>query len=452
LTEDQRKTAKKTYAAITLLAVLIITISTSPVISSLTNSVTIANFGQISPDIYAASGSAVAIQAAVNQVAALGGGDVHIPAGTFNFVNVGEPWKTVVIPTGVNIVGAPNLRDSKGQNMGWSTVLVMPYEAPSGSIFFKYMMDVSRTDNKFRFTDIKVIGWRYFNQSSTTLYYGVYVENPVYYDNAVFGLKDFRIDHNWFQDCTESAIYMLGGHSGHTSTQSISGVIDHNILSNTYGYVGAYIADNTVRYGIGLGMTQTADASHPFIWEPNVADVFGHYTNMTVFIEDNYFSKWRHSVASNEGIHYVARHNTINQSYGYGEFDGHGSYATSIAPYQVGTRAMEVYSNIFINPDETWWETPIAVLQRGGAALIYNNVLNGYDNYNYIRNDVITYQPKCRTQQTYMWDNTLNGAVLNNQDPANIHLNVEYFLRAPNQAQDGFTYTPYQYPHPLTLG
>jgi hypothetical protein len=29
--------------------------------------------------------------------------------------------------------------------------------------------------------------------------------------------------------------------------------------------------------------------------------------------------------------------------------------------------------------------------------------------------------------------------------------NVNYFLRAPNQQQDGFTYAPYPYPHPLTL-
>lgn len=79
----------------------------------------------------------------------------------------------------------------------------------------------------------------------------------------------------------------------------------------------------------------------PCYWEPNVANVFGHYTNISIYIENNYFRHWRHCVSPNSGVHYVARFNIVDEGYGFGEFDGHGSYATESAPEYAGTRAME---------------------------------------------------------------------------------------------------------------
>ena len=66
-------------------------------------------------NVTATNGSAVGIQEAVDQVAAAGYGNVFIPEGTFNFVEVGEPWTTVTIPAGVNIFGAPTERDANDQ-------------------------------------------------------------------------------------------------------------------------------------------------------------------------------------------------------------------------------------------------------------------------------------------------------------------------------------------------
>ena len=60
----------------------------SPMILSLTNSsIIIESSGQISKlEIYASSGSAIDIQAAVDQVVAASSiGSVHIPEGTYNF-------------------------------------------------------------------------------------------------------------------------------------------------------------------------------------------------------------------------------------------------------------------------------------------------------------------------------------------------------------------------------
>ena len=50
----------------------------------------------------------------------------------------------------------------------------------------------------------------------------------------------------------------------------------------------------------------------------------------------------------------------------------------------------------------------------------------------------------------WIWGNTFENVAtpFHNADGYYVE-NVNYFLRAPNQAQDGFTYTPYIYPHPL---
>ncbi len=58
---------------------------------------------------------------------------------------------------------------------------------------------------------------------------------------------------------------------------------------------------------------------------------------------------------------------------------------------------------------------------------------------------------------SYVWGNILNGA--NNEvtveEPCgngSLVEGVDYFHRAPNEQADGFTWTPYEYPHPLRSG
>jgi hypothetical protein len=158
-------------------------------------------------------------------------------------------------------------------------------------------------------------------------------------------------------------------------------------------------------------------------------------------------------VASNDGFHYVFRHNTVEGDYAIGSIDGHGSYADGNHPYAVGTRAVEVYNNLFKNPDTTYTNVPWALNIRGGSWIVTNNTLIGYYALCDLNNDWGNYEPyclQCRINQTYIWSNNLGGAILikYNKDST---VNVHYFLRAPNQQQDGFEYKPYSYPHPLAL-
>lgn len=423
------------FCAILLISVMLTGIfSLSPAISMLMNDVIIRSTGSIFAHVTANSGSAEDIQAAVDEVAAMGGGVVYIPEGTFNFVEVGEPWRTVNIPAGINLFGAPTERDANGQVIEWKTVLVMPYEAPASSTWFS-VQGTGAPNVAFRFSDIKLVGWRFFNSSSKTMYTGVSINQ----------VQNFRVDHCYFQDIAGSAIFAGSSPMRDYNHGVISGVIDHNILNNTYGDPGLmHYEETTVGYGIFLRRWACA------IWDYDITNVIGHYNNYTIFIEDNYFSKWRHCVSSNDGLHYIFRYNVVEGDYGIGSVDAHGSYADDVRTYAVGTRAIEVYNNTFKNPDTTWTNMPWAINLRGGSGIIFSNTLEGYYALMDLNNDYgnIAYVPQCHINQTYIWNNNLGGGTLIKYNYDNTE-NVHYFLRAPNLGQDGFEYTPF--PHPLTL-
>lgn len=404
------------YAVFLISVILAGIFSLSPTLSLLVNNVDLRVTGKIAAYV-AASGSASDIQAAVNEVAAsaTGIGDVYIPPGTFNFVEVGESWMTVDIPAGVNLFGAPTDRNSNGQVISWETVLVMPFEAPDGSVWFNINGN-GDPDKPSQFSDIKLIGYRDFDPSSTTLYRAISLSNVV----------DFRIDHNFFKHTT--AGIWIGGPPNSAS----NGVIDHNRFINDYGVPAPY-SQITVGYGVGIGRVGTT------YWDDNIDNVVGHYTNYSVFIEDNYFSKWRHCVSSNEGAHYVFRHNTIEDDFGYASLDAHGTYN------YVGTRAVEIYNNIFLNAtnDVNW-----AIHIRGGGGTIFNNRVRGY--YQPGRTSIFLHMTnegtvqKCWPHDLYIWNNDLEAGMtflqLEGQEE-----NVDYFL----YEKPG--YVPYPYPHPLTL-
>ena len=401
--------------------------------------------------VTATSGSAAAIQAAVDQIAAAGGGDVHIPEGTWNFYEIGETWQTVIVPPGVNIFGAPTQRDADDQVVEWKTVLVMPYEAPDSSTWFQVLLDDDDYDpaRTNRFSDLRMVGWRYFNQSSTTMYTGIRIYMSDWATYPTEGITDFRVDHCDFQDIAGSAIW-LGPYYADWNRRTMSGVIDHCRLVNSYGDpgVGGSSAYEARTLGYGIGMRR---ANSDF-WESDTSQVVGGYHNYTIVIEDNYFSKWRHCTASNDGIHYVFRNNIIEGDYGYGSVDAHGSYATDDRPYMVGTRATEVYNNVFKDPDNTWWSMSLAVNLRGGSGIIYNNTLEGYDYLVRMFNDWgMPKVPFSRVNETYVWSNDLGGGNLILWPTSDIVENEHYFLRQPSTADDGWEYTPYTYPHPLTL-
>jgi hypothetical protein len=389
------------------------------------NSVIIGSSGQISiPTITAASGSARDIQAAVDWIVAHGGiGNVYIPEGTFNFVDVGEAWMTVNIPGGVNLFGAPTERDANGQVVEWKTVLVMPYDVagPRNTEWFR----INGNGKSFRMADIKLVGYRYFNSSSTYVFRALSIVGPI---------VDFRIDHCHFQDTT-------GGIGvGGPANSVVCGVIDHCKLVNSRAIVKPYVLDCDVDYGVGFIRSGTT------FWDDNIDNVLGHYTGYTVFIEDCYFEKWRHCVSANDGAHYVFRHNVIKNDVGYGSLDAHGTYN------YVGTRAVEIYENQMIDPVGSSDDTPLTkdgVYIRGGGGVIFNNTVVGYEN-RFIYTSREGSVEKCWPHDLWIWNNAVTGSsyyiqVYNDPDKGAPQENVDYFLYAKAE------YTPYPYPHPLTL-
>jgi hypothetical protein len=443
---------QRTIFPLFLASILIIAVYVAN--AQITNMAKIRNTGQISTTkIWAKSGYWRDIQTAVDTVSAIGGGIVYIPEGTWNFVNKGESWSgaRVVIPAGVSIFGAPTERYENGSVKEWKTVLVMPWEVPTtgpddNPTWFRFTVNANKP---IRFSDIKLVGYRYFNTSSRTMYRGVEIWGP-YENYPTTGCLDFRIDHCCFQDLAGSGV-AISGESEH-NRRVYRGIIDHNVFNNTYGQPGFGSSpggynNRTLNYGIML-RRWACD-----VWDYSLTNIHGKYTNYTVFIENNYFSKWRHCICSNDGFHVVARYNIVEGDYGY-SFDGHGSYADDYRPYAVGTRAWEVYNNTFKNPDTRWTTQPVALNIRGGSWIVTNNTLIGYYALCDLNNDWGNYEPycpQCHINQTYIWNNNLGGAQFVKYNSDNT-LNVHYFLRAPNLTSDGFEYIPYVYPHPLTQG
>ena len=436
----------------TILSISVIVLgifSLLPAISLSIINVVIESSGVISTGAYARSGSAEDIQAAVDWVAATEGiGNVYIPAGTFNFVEVGEPWMTIEIPAGVNLFGAPTERDSDGQVVEWQTVLTMPFEAPSDveatTRFFR-IAGTQNPDKSSRFSDIKLVGYREINPDSTTLYRGVVVEDVL----------NCRVDHCSFRNLGESGVdfsvgeYGMWGRKEYGRTFT-SGVVDHCSFVNTagvpYGSDGTWYT-RTVGYGVSMSR-----GSHCEEWDENIQNVFGQYTPYTVFIEDCHFERWRHCVCGGTGSHWVLRHSTVSKDFGYGSVDSHGqAHINSDGRVIVGCRAAEIYDNQFVNPVN---EPPYSGLdvfwQRGGAGLFFNNTLSGYDEAVSLSQEAPDTIEKCQIKDTYVWNNVLGGAqeiTVWYGDSNPIEEGVDYFLHAPQT----FTYEPYPYPHPLTI-
>lgn len=429
----------KFWGALLILIVLTGIFTLSPAISSLMNDVTINSFGQISTStttVWAESGYWRDIKDAVDYAAQVGIKNVFIPEGTYNFVNVGESWTgyRVTIPAGVNLFGAPTERNDDGSVVEWKTVLQIPWEAapprPDYDTMFRFQGN-GDPNKPSRFSDIKVVGYREFYPPSDRWYSVV----------RMYNIINFRVDHCFFKNTAGIAVDVKAPANG-----NCCGLIDHCKLINDYGYVEWWYADCSVHYGIAIGATGTTR------WEDDISKVLGQYTSYTVFVEDCYFSRWRHCVCAGEGAHYVFRHNTIEKDSIVGSLDGHGTYNN------VGTRAMEFYDNIIIDPilnkhPQNWNSTTpsdgtdgYAVNWRGGGGVVFNNLVRNYVVGLYLLDEGEV--PKCYPHDIWIWNNTFTNIrypVLTYSDYRDIQEGVDYFFYAK------LGYTPYPYPHPLSL-
>jgi hypothetical protein len=376
--------------------------------------------------VIAKSGYWKDIQDAVDQVASMGGGSVYIPAGTWDFVEVNESWTgaRVVIPAGVNLLGARTERYANGTVKEWKTVLVLPWDMPGNDtigipVWFKvqgrnmFSKEEKDPTKNFRFSEIKLVGYRSVDLNSTAMHIGLRIE----------GIINFRVDHCYFENI-----------AGGIFITDSSGVIDHSLFVNTYGW-GTPYENRTVGYGVHVHRHEYANQ-----WD-NFKDIVGKYLDYTVFIEDCYFSRWRHCVVGNKGAHVVFRHNIIQYGLGFGEVDMHEIYQKGF----VGGRAYECYNNRIIDPlpETDYGHRWTIFLQRSGDGIYFNNEVRGGYNYFMYTYDTgwnSSYYPK----NIYIWNNTGDYNHLIWGSPP-LTEGVEYFLYKPDW------YTPYPYPHPLTL-
>jgi len=319
-------------------SIMLIAIMSLSLVFSSTNFVTIGNLGQISiNEITAASGSAADIQAAVNQVAACTGrGKVHIPPGNFNWVNVGESWRTVSVPAGIDVIGGVvSGTDSYGLGVPttWSTVIQVPQSFNTGwnKLNFFDIGDGSQDPTKpVRIANLKFVGYRTFNPSSKDMYIAI----------MVYGVINYRVDHCCFENLAGG---VLGIFPYYNQNMYCCGVFDHNWAYNTHGWadLGSYVAGN-IDNAIELHRSYYAldgTTTSPFPFDPTM-NVLGQYTKYTCFIENNIFSRWYHSVSSGHGAHYVFRYNVDDQSDGTMQIDLHG--VRDDRPSGAGGRCMEV--------------------------------------------------------------------------------------------------------------
>jgi len=374
------------------------------------------NTGTIIPKITAKSGYWRDIQDAINIAVSHGMSEVYIPEGTWNFVNPGESWTgaRVVIPAGVSLFGASTERYPNGSVVEWKTILVMPWDMPGDNSWMPphwFKIQGNSNPNKpSRFSDIKLVGYREINHSSTQIYRGIVIDSVI----------NFRVDHCCFRHIPEGIL---------TMGLYCCGVIDHNVFDNVYGWHGGTVwANRTIGYGIAvnravLGTTEWA----------NITTVLGQYKNYTVFIEDNVFTKWRHCVVGNDGAHYVFRHNKVIGGFAYNEVDQHPRYAGQ-EPY-VPCRAGEVYENEFLNPVIQG----ICIYLFSGGGVYFNNTLVGYGQFLYTADS--SWGDMVNPKDIYIWNNNIGSAILYG---GSAQIGTEVFFYKPDW------YTPYPYPHPLT--
>jgi hypothetical protein len=414
--------------------------------------VLISNSGQVSlNEVTAGSGSAADIQTAVNIVASRGGGKVYVPAGIWNFTPAGV-WTTVNVPAGVNIFGAPNQRYANGSNVGWNTVLVQTWNVPSGDLapnaVYKDWFDVTGT-TATRISDLELRGYASVNTSfNSTIYYLVGI--------SLTNVMDFRVDHMNFNNIRSGGVHVLTS----TANAPTRGVIDHCSFINTgdpYPGYGTNVflpgqnnyAHRTVDYAI---MPYGNSLNNALMWNSNIYDVLGHYTNYTTVIENNIFSEWRHDVSSINGMSYVFRYNIVYGEDSAGCIDGHGTYT------YVPTRSMEIYNNTFLDPNRIYEIQPNVVNARGGGGVFFNNSQRDY------LIDIITVAedkgapfpqgiPGSSDCPWYAWNNINLALTPDNYARNGLHqqtptLEIGLGIVKPSIMPN---YTPYPYPHPLTL-
>lgn len=357
--------------------------------------------------IHADSCSADDIQTAADAIEALEGGIVYIPAEECTHT------KIIKISDGVSLIGA-----GQGQTIIYNANIKI------STRFYGFL------DKSFRISGMSLLG-----------------DSHLSIDRA----SGFRIDNITIETAGGSAIGISRSHSA---------VIDHCTISVTKGYYGISINGNP-------------DHVFPDDWVFDTSELLGQST--AIFIENCDFYGANHGTVGHANAHYVLRYNTFTDNYGSWRVDAHGPGYTN-PPDGLGTRLVEVYENVFNY--STHGHNKRAIGIRGGSAVIFNNTINDLENGIMLtlesrahlypeeervhdvwiwNNDFEPLDAPCTCDwesgvdgccEVMVWDVNENPVLGDSKDY--IREGYEYFLREPSLEQDGFDYTHYLYPHPLT--
>jgi len=325
---------------------------------------------------------------------------------------------------GTTPIDAPPLTDMPTGDGIWKTTLRMAGASNDETAMIR--VEGGNTNRTNRVAGLNLVGFR--------------EPNPPFigYDGIIVNdCLDYRIDHCKFSDFGYGGIAVQG--------ILTRGLIDRNEFWNI---MKGTTYDNMIHIGYGIGVIKTYNvASMP--WKA-LAEILGKYDG-NQFIEDNYFSGCRHSVACFAGGIYVLRHNVLTEQhcmYQAGVADMHGAY-----PNCKGGRAMEVYSNKFLNPSSNpFYPYPYnmsinsrPVNFRGGGGVVFNNEMHDVTYAMLLSgDDGNTQYPECIAQDINFWDNLLiNVGAIIDPSTGGYAIGSYALTQRPN-------YAIFPYPHYLT--
>jgi hypothetical protein len=451
---------KRLLKSLPVLIVIAVSL-TLTTIAPLVGNVVIQSVGTITPYVIAKSGSPADIQAAVNTVAAQakGTGTVIVPAGRWNWTNPSttslssntELSTTVItIPVGVNVIGT-GLAGCSDHTSNWTaytpqTIIDLVSPAPPNTPSTLFWVDGKGYSSSL---STRISGIAFIEPAPSTLSDSSEGGMAI----QVYEGQNCRIDHCSFYNFSGIAVNFMCNDADNPSACTY-GIIDHCIINDNYKLVPG----NSYQWGYGF----YANGNGRYTWgnwDNKTTDFLGKYCAIPacalMYVEDCHMSYCRHATDAMGEAWNVVRFDLIdNTQYpGYGAMCLHGTgNPTPAYGSNYGGRGEEVYNLTVYASDN---QDLGGIRLRGGSAMVYNNrviysfnsssnCLMCLDNY-----DQDTTYPYTNINQTYIWSNTnINCTLLNVLQGTQ---NVNYFLRAPTLAQDGFTYTPYPYPNPRTL-
>lgn len=195
-------------------------------------------------------------------------------------------------------------------------------------------------------------------------------------------------------------------------------------------------------------------------------------TRNALFIEDSRFDNCSHTISSFCDGYIVFRHNTVTRADSHTDLHGPGyNYCYYNSDEQTAGGGYELYDNEFNDSQGNW----VINARAGQGHIITKNRFDdeGYQILLYWDSGSTRHGNNCGTdagetcercytigcngccqaqEKTYIWDN--DGGVIEYLSSADDCLieDVTYFLRAPDLDKDGFSWTPFTYPHPLRNG